>query len=361
MRLFRSLICALVLVGFASCAPAPAQTVSATQAAEPFVIAANPLAAEAGLNVLKRGGSAVDAAIAVQAMLSLVEPQSSGVGGGAFMTYFDARTGKITVYDGREVAPAQAVSTMFLDASGKPLPFNTAVVSGRATGVPGAVKMLDLAHSEHGKLQWSTLFGDAERAADEGFIVSPRLERMIHADWAENHAPDVIAYFTKPGGGLLNAGDRLVNKPYANFLRRLAAQGPSALYTGSTAAKIIARTHAAPLAGSMTIADLANYKPVKREPVCGSYRNYRLCAPPPPASGAGLIELMQILENTDIASRGPSDPQAWYLFAEASRLMYADRDRYVGDPAFVKVPVAGLIDRAYAAQRARLIGATAGP
>jgi gamma-glutamyltranspeptidase/glutathione hydrolase len=185
---------------------------------------------------------------------------------------------------------------------------------------------------------------------------------MVHANYAENHAPDVIAYFSQgPGGKLVNAGDRLRNPAYADFLRRLAAQGPSALYSGSTAAKIIARTHAAPLAGSMTMADLANYKPVKRDPVCGSYRNYRLCAPPPPASGVGLIELMQILENTDIASRGPNDPQAWYLFAQASRLMYADRDRYVGDPAFVQVPTAGLIDPSYAASRARLIGAIAGP
>src|SRR4029077_7938024 len=148
--------------------------------------------------------------------------------------YLDGRTGKITIYDGREVAPAQAVSTMFLDPAGKPLPFHAAVVSGRATGVPGAVKMLGVAHDEHGKLPWSSLFGDAERTADEGFIVSPRLERMIHADFAENHAPDVIAYFSKPDGSLLNAGDRLVNKPYADFLRRLAAQGPAALYSGST-------------------------------------------------------------------------------------------------------------------------------
>ena len=364
MQLYRKFVAAVVGIALTACgtaqvpvAEAPAQV----STVEPFAIAANPLATQAGLNVLKRGGSAVDAAIAIQAMLSLVEPQSSGIGGGAFMTYFDAKTGKITVYDGREVAPAQAVSTMFLDSSGQPLPFNTAVVSGRATGVPGAVKMLGLAHDEHGKLPWSSLFGDAERAADEGFIVSPRLERMIHADFAENHAPDVIRYFSKADGTLLNAGDRLINKPYAEFLRRLAAQGPAALYAGSTAAKIIARTHAQPLAGSMTMADLANYKPVKREPVCGRYRVYTLCAPPPPASGVGLIELMQILANTDIASRGSSDPQAWYLFAEASRLMYADRDRYVGDPAFVSVPAAGLIDPAYAAQRAKLIGPVAGP
>jgi gamma-glutamyltranspeptidase/glutathione hydrolase len=249
---------------------------------------------------------------------------------------------------------------MFLDTVGKPLAFNTAVVSGRATGVPGAVKMLGLAHQEHGKLPWNSLLGDAERTAAEGFVVSPRLEHMVHSDYAENHAPDVIAYFSKPDGTLVNAGDRLRNPAYAEFLRRLAAEGPDALYRGSTAAKIVARTHAGPLSGSMTMADLANYQPVKREPVCGHYRAYLLCAPPPPASGVGLIELMQILESTDIASRGPNDPQAWYLFAEASRLMYADRDRYVGDPAFVRVPVTGLIEPGYAAERARLIGRAAG-
>jgi gamma-glutamyltranspeptidase/glutathione hydrolase len=366
MRTLAKLLAALAIVPAASCgahpvtAPAPAPIV--TQATvDPFAIAANPLATQAGLNVLKRGGSAVDAAIAIQAMLSLVEPQSSGIGGGSFMTFFDGRTGKITVYDGREVAPAQAVSTMFLDSNGKPLPFDTAVISGRATGVPGAVKMLALAHDEHGKLPWRTLFGDAERAADEGIIVSPRLEHMIHADYAENHQPDVIRYFSKPDGTLLNAGDRLVNKPYADFLRRLAAQGPAALYSGSTAAKIIARTHDGPLAGSMTMADLANYRPVKREPVCGPFNVYILCAPSPPSSGVGLVELMMMLDRTDIAERGPNDPQSWFLFAEASRLMYADRDKYVGDPAFVKVPVAGLIDPAYVAQRVAKIGVTAGP
>jgi gamma-glutamyltranspeptidase/glutathione hydrolase len=183
---------------------------------------------------------------------------------------------------------------------------------------------------------------------------------MIHADEAENHAPDVIAYFSKPDGALLKAGDRLVNKPYADFLRRLAAQGPAALYSGSTAAKIVARTRADPLRGSMTLADLANYRPIKREALCGPFRVYLLCAPPPPSSGVGLIELMMLLDRTDIASRGPGDPQAWFLFAEGSRLMYADRDRYVGDPAFVKVPVAGLLDPAYVDARVRLIGPVGG-
>src|SRR6476659_4138329 len=213
MQLLRKITAIVAVIGLAACGTAQvpvAQAPAQVSSTEPFSIAANPLATQAGLNVLKRGGSAVDAAIAIQAMLSLVEPQSSGMGGGAFMTFFDGRTGKITVYDGREVAPAQAASTMFLGSDGTPLPFNTAVVSGRATGVPGAVKMLGLAHSEHGKLPWSSLFVDAERAAAEGFIVSPRLEHMVHANYAENHAPDVITYFSQgPGGKLVNAGDRL--------------------------------------------------------------------------------------------------------------------------------------------------------
>ena len=368
MHWLQSITAALAAFSISACSPVPPAQPAAplpaerpATAAEPFVIAANPLAAQAGINVLKRGGSAVDAAIAVQSMLSLVEPQSSGLGGGAFLNYFDGRSGKITIYDGREAAPAQATSGMFLDSSGEPLPFEEAVVSGRATGVPGAVRMLALAHDEHGKLPWRELFGDAERTAAEGFIVSPRLQRMIHGRFPQNRTPDVLAYFSKPDGSLLKAGDRLVNKPYADFLRRLAGQGPAAMYSGSTAAKIVARTRAGPLGGAMTLADLAAYKPVKREPVCGRFRVYLVCVPPPPSSGVGLVQLLMMIERTDIAARGPGDPQAWFLFAEASRLMYADRDRYIGDPAFVSVPVAGLIDPAYVASRAKLIGATAGP
>ena len=362
MRLIQKLFLVVAGASLASCAAtAEPAAVGQQSANEPFVIAANPLAAAAGLDILKRGGSAADAAVAVQAMLSLVEPQSSGVGGGAFMTFYDARTRKVVVYDGREVAPAQATPAMFVGADGNALPFNAAVLSGRATGVPGAVKMLALAQHEHGALPWASLFGAAQRTASEGFIVSPRLGKFINADYAENSAPDVRAYFAKSGGTLLQAGDRLRNPAYAEFLGHLAAQGPSALYAGSTAAKIVARTRAGPLGGSMMMADLANYQPIKREALCRPYRTYVVCAPPPPASGVGLLELLGILQQTDIAARGPTDPQAWYLFAEASRLMYADRDRYVGDPAFVSVPVAGLLDPAYVASRARLIGTQAGP
>jgi gamma-glutamyltranspeptidase/glutathione hydrolase len=371
MKLIRSAWAILCTAALASCATAPlpprsavggAPAAAAPKAApQNFAIVSNPLAANAGMAVLRRGGSAIDAAIAVQAMLSLVEPQSSGMGGGAFLTYYDARSRQVTVYDGRETAPAGASADMFLDAAGKPLPFPQAVLSGRATGVPGAVRMFKLAHDEHGSLPWATLFGDAERTANEGFIISPRLGRMLGGGFAEIEAPDVQAYFAKAGGGgLMQAGDRLRNPAYAAFLRRLAAQGPDALYTGETAQRIVARLAAAPLPGSMTLADLAGYRPVKRAALCGPYRAYQVCVPPPPSSGVGMLELLAMLDRTDIATRGPADPQAWFLFAEASRIMYADRDRYVGDPSFVSVPVAGLLAPAYIAERAKLIGERAG-
>jgi len=341
-------------------APQPATT-TAPPARQIFVTAANPRAVEAGMNVLRRGGSAVDAAIAVQAMLSLVEPQSSGIGGGAFMTYYDGSSHRVTVYDGRETAPAGATPDMFLDGSGQPLPFARAVLSGRATGVPGAVRMLAYAHRAHGRLPWRSLFGDAERTARDGFTISPRLGRMIAGNNPENGAPDVRAYFAEADGTLLDAGDTLRNPAYSNFLRRLAAEGPDALYRGVTAARIVARVHEGELPGAMTLADMAGYRPIERPALCRSYRVTLICVPPPPSSGVAVLQLMAMLERTDIASRGPSDPQAWFLFAEASRLMYADRDQYVGDPAFAAVPVEGLLDPAYVAQRAALIHDQAGP
>jgi gamma-glutamyltranspeptidase/glutathione hydrolase len=355
---------ALALASCATVGPAPVAPADPTvraEAAQPFVIAANPLAARAGMDVLERGGSAADAALAIQAMLSLVEPQSSGIGGGGFLDYFDASTGEITVYDGREVAPAQASATMFLDSQGRPLEFEDAVVSGRATGVPGAVAALAAAHEDHGALAWDGLFDAAIRTAEEGFIVSPRLGRFLQQPWPQLSVPDAKAYFSRPDGSRLRAGDRLRNPAYAEFLRRFSAQGPDALYKGSTAARIVQRTRAAPLEGAMTMADLAGYRAVKREPVCRPYRIYLVCAPPPPSSGAAFLEVLGLLERTDIAERGPDDPQAWYLFAEASRLMYADRDAWFGDPAFVSVPVAGLLDPSYLDARAALFGPRAAP
>ncbi|MBC9033957.1 gamma-glutamyltransferase [Sphingomonas sp. JC676] len=365
MRLFRNVIAAVAALGLISCAAAQDRVaerpVAGRSQAQIFAASANPLAVETGLAVLRRGGSAVDAAVAMQAILSLVEPQSSGIGGGAFMTYYDAASRKVTVYDGREIAPAGVSEGMFLDANGKALPFGQAVLSGRATGVPGAVRMLSVAHQDHGKLAWRDLFGDAERTAREGFIISPRLGRFIGSSFPQNAAPDVRAYFSNPDGSLKKAGDRLTNPAYAAFVHHLAEDGVNALYAGPTAERIVERTHAAPLGGSMTLADLAAYRPVKREALCGRYRVYLVCTPPPPASGVGLLQLLAILERTDIAARGPQDPQAWFLFAEASRIMYADRDQYVGDPAFVSVPVAGMLDPAYVAGRAKLIGSDAAP
>jgi gamma-glutamyltranspeptidase / glutathione hydrolase len=359
LRLF-GLAAAALLAGCATTAERPSRD-AGTQSPRIFVAAANPLAAEAGMAVLRRGGSAVDAAIAIEAMLSLVEPQSSGLGGGAFMTHYEARTRRVTVYDGRETAPAGATPHMFIGEDGRPLPFSQAVVSGRATGVPGVVRMLHMAHRDHGRLTWRRLFTDAERTARVGFTVSPRLASFANGDRPQNAAPDVRAYLGESDGTMVDAGDTLRNPAYADFLRRLAAQGPDALHRGATAERIVARTRAGPLPGTMTLADIADYRPIKREPLCRPYRAYRICVPPPPSSGVALLQFVSMLERTDIAARGPTDPQALFLFAEASRLMFADRDLYVGDPAFVTVPVTGLLDPQYVAARAALIGDRAGP
>ena len=357
-RLFVFLLLAALSPGGAAAAVTSPRAASESQV---FVAAAHPLAVEAGLATLRRGGSALDAAVAVQAMLSLVEPQSSGLGGGAFLTYYDAQSRRLVVYDGRETAPAGATPDMFLDDDGRPLPRARAMTSGRATGVPGVLRMLDMAHREHGRLAWERLFDEARETAANGFVVTERLASYVHGDFPQSSAPDVRAYFRQgPEGRLVRAGDRLRNPAYAAFLDRLAAEGVSAFYEGSTAARIVARTRAGPLGGSMTLADLAGYRPISREPLCRPYRAIVLCVPPPPSSGIGLLQLMALLERTDIASRGPQDPAAWVRFAEASRIMYSDRDHFVGDPAYVQVPVEGLLAPDYVAGRAALIGDRAG-
>lgn len=365
MKLTRShFLLALAATGLTACTPrgavhtaAPAPVTAPERQA--FVAAAHPLAVEAGLNVLRKGGSAVDAAVAVQAMLSLVEPQSSGLGGGAFMVRYDAKTKAVTVYDGRETAPAGATPDMLMGADGKPLSFRTAVLSGRATGVPGVVRMMALAQGQHGKLKWRDLFADAEQTAANGFTVTARLGRFINSSGPQANTPDSLAYFRNPDGSKTKAGDTLRNPAYAAFLRRLAAQGPDAMYRGETARRIVARVREGDYASSMTEADLAAYKPVVRDGLCNPYRSYILCAPPPPSSGVGLLQLMAMIERTDIGVRGPNDPVAWVKYAEASRIMYADRDAYVGDVA--TVPVKGMLDPAYVASRAALIGDRAGP
>ncbi|HEY2047740.1 MAG TPA: gamma-glutamyltransferase family protein [Caulobacteraceae bacterium] len=326
-----------------------------------MVAAANPQAVEAGLAVLRRGGNAVDAAVAVQATLGLVEPQSSGVGGGAFIVAYDPRTGKVTAYDGREFAPAGATKDLFLHPDGSPMSYPEAVLSGRSAGAPGAIAALYMAHKEQGKLPWASLFTDSEKLAETGFMVGPRLQGMVVGRAPQTKAPDVIAYFKGPDGQPIRAGERLKNPAYAATLRLIGAQGPDAILKGRIAADIVARLHQGPLPSTMTLADLAAYRPQRSEALCRPYRIWVVCAPNSPSGGLPTLEGLGILEHTDIASRGPADPQAWFELAQAERLMYADDRYYNADPAFVTVPVAGLLDPAYLAQRASLIGTTAGP
>jgi gamma-glutamyltranspeptidase/glutathione hydrolase len=343
------------------CARELARAPAVLQQTPAVVAAANPLAVDAGIEILRQGGSAADAAVAIQAMLGLVEPQSSGVGGGGFMLYYNAASGEVAAVDGREKAPAGATPDMFLDGTGKPLSYVTAVRSGRSTGVPGAMALLFAAHERSGVLAWRELFTPAIRAATNGFKVSARLAGYLAPDFVFPPTSDVKALFARPNGEPLREGDLFKNPAYARTLRRIATEGTSALYKGSVAEAIVKRTHADPLPGTMTLADLAAYHADWEQPLCRPYRDYSVCVPPPPSSGVSLLELLTMLDDTDIATRGPTDPQSWFEFAEASRLMYADRDRYVADPAFISVPIARLLDPQYLAERARLIGARAGP
>lgn len=322
--------------------------------------AANPLAVEAGLAVLERGGSAVDAAVAVQAVLGLVEPQSSGLGGGAFMMVYEAKTGVVTAYDGRETAPASATPELFWE-DGRPLPFRDAVLSGRSTGAPGVVAMMAVAQARHGKLPWSELFADGERLAREGFIVSPRLAGMIASAAGQAQTPWASAYFTKADGTRYRAGDILANAAYADTLARIARQGRDGFYRGEVARSIVEAVGRGPRPGGLTLEDIAAYQPVAREALCRPYRVlYIVCVPPPPSSGVAVLQLLEMAETTPDLQKGPKDADAWVAFAQLQRLMYADRDRYVGDPAFVDVPVAGLLDDDYVARRAALAGGLRG-
>jgi len=363
-RLTRGLIAAAAAAVAVAAVGAGAQTRQVNKtafAAHAMVAAANPLAAQAGLRVLRQGGAAIDAAVAVQAVLGLVEPQSSGLGGGAFMVYYDARTRAVTAYDGREFAPGAAGPDLFLGADGRPMGFVQAVLSGRSTGAPGAIAMLSLAQGEHGARPWRSLFGDAERLATQGFSVTPRLAADINGAMPQAATPDAEAYFSRPDGTRLQVGDRLTNPAYARTLARLAALGPRALLGGPVARDIVERVQTGENPGALSLADLAAYRAQAAPALCRPFRDYRVCNANDPSGGSALLEGLGILEHTDIASRGPGDARAWFELAQASRLMYADRDRYVGDPAFVAVPTDGLLDPAYLAQRAALIGEAAGP
>ena len=323
----------------------------AVTAREFIVSAAHPLATQAGFDVLARGGSAVDAAIAVQMVLGLVEPESSGIGGGAFLMHWSQREQKLRSYDGRETAPMAARPDRFM-RGGKPMEFYEAVVGGRSVGVPGVLRMLELAHRRHGRLPWAELFQPAIAAAEQGFALSPRLYAVLQDEQFLRQEPGAREiYYGKA------VGERVVNPQYAATLKALASHGASAMYEGEIAADMVraVRSHAKP--GDLTSADVAAYRAVEREPVCAPYRVWRVCSMGPPSSGGvGVLQILGMLERTRFGAAPAQSATALHYFSEAGRLAYADRARYLGDPAFAPVPVERLLSRGYLAKRAQLIG-----
>ena len=363
LSLFLSLSSALLAAQIAVAqpqAPAPeAATGRATKTlgtAQRFMAAAaNPLAATAGREILRAGGSAADAAIAIQLVLNLVEPQSSGIGGGAFFVHWDEAGRKVTTLDGRETAPAAAKPDRFM-RDGKPMPFREAVVGGRSVGVPGTLKLLEEAHRRWGKLPWADVVAPAVKLAEEGFAISPRLNGLLAGEKDLPKNALAAAYFYEPDGKPKTVGTILKNPAFAATLRAVAAQGSEAFYKGQIAEDIVATVTGHPTnPGDITLADLAGYKVEERDPVCGAYRIWRLCGMGPPSSGAvALQQMLGILEGQDLRRIGPgADAAHW--FTEAGRLAFADRALYLADPAFISVPVRGLIDRDYIRSRAGLV------
>ncbi|WP_458373917.1 gamma-glutamyltransferase [Pseudomonas laurylsulfatiphila] len=344
-----------------------------TQHAEKFMAAAaNPLAAEAGREMLRRGGSAIDAAIAMQAVLTLVEPQSSGIGGGALIVLWDGKA--VRTYDGRETAPAGATEKLFLQANGQPMGFTQAQIGGRSVGTPGVLRALELAHQKHGRLPWAQLFEPAIRLAEQGFAISPRLHQLIAADSSMPRSAEMMAYFRNADGSPKAVGTHLKNPALAAVFKRIAHEGPDALYKGPVAEEIAAKVQGHANPGSLSLTDLANYQAKERAPLCTDYKRWRVCGMPPPSSGgiavAQILGTLQALEARDkrlalaplkpVKTTAPAgsepDPQAVHLISEAERLAYADRAQYLADTDFVPVPVKGLVDPAYLASRAALIG-----
>ncbi len=317
---------------------------------------ANPYASAAGQRVLQRGGSAIDAAIAVNMVLTLVEPQSSGLGGGSFILYWDEQERTLHTYDGRETAPLNVRPDLFYDA-GKPLDFQQAVAGGRAVGVPGLLKNLQLVHSKHGRLSWADLFQDAIELAEKGFIVSQRLNQLLSGSARIKLMRNPAAYqYFYPQGVAVQAGQRLTNPQLADTLRLIAAQGPDTFYAGDLARQMVqaVRTDANP--GQLSMADLAGYKAIERQPVCQTFYHYKVCGMGPPSSGGlSLLQMLSLLEYANIDRQQPGSVQALHLFAQAGRLAFADRNRYIADPDFVEVPAQGLLDPGYLKQRAELI------
>lgn len=333
--------------------------------AQPFMVAsANPYASEAGAEILRAGGSATDAAIAVQAVLSLVEPESSGLAGGAFMLHHDAASGTLDAYDGRETAPMGATPALFLDEEGNPLPFLEAMIGGSSVGTPGVVKMMWLAHREHGKLDWAALFQPAIRLAEEGFAVAPKLAQAISRDPVLMQMPVAQDYFYRldADGTRVPAaeGDILKNPAYAETLKRIAAEGWRGFYEGPVAEEIVATVQKAPMRpGTLSMSDFAAYEAKKREPVCAPYRGYKICSMPPPTSGGvTALQILGILSHWDLKGMEPMTLTSVHFIAEAMKLAYADRDKFIGDPDFVPVPVAAMLDPDYLAGRSDEIDAS---
>lgn len=324
-----------------------------------MIAAANPHAARAGQEMLRAGGSAVDAVIAAQMVLTLVEPQSSGIGGGAFLMHYNAPQGTVSAYDGRETAPKAATPGMFIKDKRKPS-FLDAVVSGRSVGVPGVLRMLEMAHGKHGKLPWARLFQPAIKLAEEGFAVSARLHQAIKTARRLKDMPAARAYFFTPAGEAHPAGTILKNPALADTLRTIAANGAVAFYTGTIAKDIVETTRATTnFPGLLTLDDLKEYRAKKRAALCGPYRQWQVCGMPPPTSGGvAVLQILGMIEKFDLVRLGAGSAAAIHAISEASRLAYADRAQYLADSDFVKVPVPGLLERSYLARRGRLIKGT---
>ncbi len=334
--------------GFAPKPPAKAK--------QHMLVAANPLAAEAGLEMLRTGGSAVDAAVATQMVLNLVEPQSSGIGGGAFILLWDAKTKTLESIDGRETAPAAATPDLFLDAEGKPLPRDAAMASGRAVGTPGVLAALALAHDKYGKLPWAQLFQPAITLAREGFAVSPRLAKLLAEARPESFAPQARGYFYDAEGRPWPVGYKLTNAALADTFELIARSGPPAFYAGDVARDIAVAVESDPRGpGKLAETDLAAYRAKERNPVCTLYRAFEVCGAAPPSSGAVTVsQILGLLAPYDLGP-APFAPEPAHLIAEAERLAFADRARYLADSDFVSVPVDGLLDSGYVASRRALI------
>ncbi|MEM9280170.1 MAG: gamma-glutamyltransferase family protein, partial [Pseudomonadota bacterium] len=314
-----------------------------------MVVAANPYASEAGQQILENGGNAIDALVTVQMVLGLVEPQSSGIGGGAFLVYYDATKGELTTYDGRETAPNDATPDMFLDANGNPMPFFDAVIGGRSVGTPGTVQLLYELHIKYGQLQWQEVIAPAIKLAEQGFEVSPRLNALISrsAESLFRHKT-TREYFLSEEGVPLFPGTIVKNKEYAKTLIGIATGGRDFFYTGEMAKRIVDTVQSAPgNPGRLSLEDLAGYKVIERKSVCYRYRDYDVCGMGPPSSGALTVgQILGLLEAYDLKAYGPESLESWRLIGDATRLAFADRGQYMADSDFVKIPK-GLLNRSY--------------